>query len=233
MEHNKFDITRLILAIQKTNAHFHLHKENVTGFKSQYYRIKDAIIKEILEHNVEFGINYYLNGSEIDYTGNVYTLVEITNGEATALIHTPVKVCPKILMPVGGTKDLPVYVRKDDVYNKYDVSDDEFEAELGYMYEIFRTMVYNQRRKKMSDVEIVSNLNSTAGKFGIKLHGIASNDCHYKYLTITATTKKTGRILYRVSMEDACKAINEIMTFNYLVFYHYLVDKGIIKPVKL
>lgn len=225
MELNKIDTTRLLKAIRNTNAHFHLHKEDESGFKCIFYKVKDSIVKEFLKRNVDYGINYYLKECSIDGVGNTYTLVEFTNGEISIKVHVPVKICPHILGICTG--EYEAYTKNNTDYTEFDITEEEFNTEFKYMQDTFRDMIYLKRVENMSDTEILNNINTSS-----KLAGICAfmDD---KTLEMSFRTKKKGRLLYKVNIKYIREAINKITTFRYWEIYHYLVDNGYIKCVKM
>lgn len=230
MEINQIDSTRLLKAIRGTNAHFHLHKEDDKAFKSHFYKIKDAIIKQLLTNNVEFGVNYYLLDCLIDNTHNTYTLVEFKTDDINVLVHVPIKMCPHILG--FSTGDFNPYVRHEEGYKKFDISDDEFKVEFQYLEEIFKDLIYNKRVNSLSDWEILGNLKSSAGKVGIR-PCLYNNETPDKCGRMYFETKKRGRFLYDVDVKLIRKAAFDCLTFNYTDIYRYLTSNGYVKQIKM
>lgn len=223
--YTNIDTTRLLKAIRGTNAYFHLHKESDKAFKNQFYKIKDSIVKEILTNNIELGIDYSLNGTFIDATGNTYVLVEFNNGVVDISVHVPIRVCPSILSDVSG--EYNQYVRNENAYVEFDIPEDEFINEFTYLVKVFKNGIHGKKVNEMKDFMILNYIKSTAGKVGIR----PTLDQHDNYMHFK--TKKRNRLLYSVEMNTLRKAIKETMTFNYVALYRYMTSQGIIKPIKM
>lgn len=217
MDYITIEREKIVESIAKANAFFHLNLEKDRTARKQFYRIKDNVVKGILNGDID-NIEITVSGIDVDRR-NLQSLLKIklTAGETSAKVHFPLELVPKCFWESYGLVDVEtlksVYVRDEQSYVEENTTKEMFDEAFSTLTYV-NSFLFAKKVDAMTRFQLIERVRSTVGIHKMVCEG-APYTGEYEENSLIIRNRNDQTPLVAFSVEEGKRFAIENTTFDF------------------